>query len=657
MAADHESTAEEILCRAPQRVEQSLAEVSGITAAVAEAARIGAWELDPPSGKMRWSKETFRIHEVPPAHPLSLGSALRFFPGTGRNTLEQAIQAAIESGTPFDVTLPFVSARGTRRWLRVLGIAGPSDGGTRPVSGAYQDVTETCRLQERLQRTIRGTQDAVWEQDLETDEVWISDRFRQLLSHDESTLPAAPDLFEQLLHPGDKASFAAERAAHLISEVPFDLEVRLRTRGGAYKWVGVRAAAQGATTGTAATLSGSIRDLTRARADAEALIAAKETAADASRVKSAFLANMSHEIRTPMNGVLGMTELLLDTTLTQTQRELGETIQSSAKSLLRILNDVLDFSKIEAGKLDIEQAPFDLHRCVEDVATILRLQAQQKSIDFRVEIDPATPRHVVGDGNRLRQVLFNLCGNAVKFTTEGGVNVAVFPVAREAPASAIRVEVRDTGIGMSAQSRARIFNPFTQADASITRDFGGTGLGLSIVQRLITLMGGEIDVESEPGRGSVFGVTLPLAASEPPASPATNARPRGRFRGRVLVVEDNEVNQKIVERCLTRLGCEVHIACDGRAGVDAWTREHFDLVLMDVQMPIMDGLTATSEIRRRTGMRPRTPIVALTAGAMTGDLQRCLDAGMDAMLTKPLEVDRLEEALERFGLRVPPGGG
>ena len=650
MDADYVSTIEPVMVPLPAR-RPAVAEVSSISGAVAEAARIGAWELNPSTGKLTWSRETYRIHEVPAEHPLSLSDSLRFFAGAARTMMENAVKAAIEQGTAFDMTVPFVSARGTRLWLRVLGIAERAAGMTICVSGAYQDVTPTQLIQERLRRTILGTQDGVWEQDLETDDVWISPRFRQLLGHDESSLPSSPDLFERLLHPEDRTSFAAERAAHLISEVPFDIEVRLRTRDGTYKWVGVRAAAQSAAAGTPATLSGSIRDLTRARAAEEALISAKEAAAEASRVKSAFVANMSHEIRTPMNGVLGMTELLLDTELNTTQREFGETIRSSATALLRVLNDVLDFSKIEAGKLEIERAPFELRKCIEDVGSIMGLQASRKGIEFVVNVDTGTPPRVVGDSHRLRQILVNLCGNALKFTSCGKVTVEVFPIASPPAEPRIRFEVRDTGIGMSPETRARLFSPFMQADASITRDFGGTGLGLSIVHRLIDLMEGHIEVESEPGYGSTFSFVLPLSAVVEETSVVTpRADARNQFQGHVLVVEDNEVNQKIARRFLERFGCDVTVAADGRAGLAAWAAGHVDLILMDVQMPVMDGLSATREIRRRTGMRARTPVVALTASAMTGDLERCLDAGMDGLLAKPLETIRLQEVLERFGL-------
>jgi CheY-like chemotaxis protein/HPt (histidine-containing phosphotransfer) domain-containing protein len=328
---------------------------------------------------------------------------------------------------------------------------------------------------------------------------------------------------------------------------------------------------------------------------------------------------------------------------------------------LTILNDILDFSKIEAGKLQLERIPFDLRQCVNDVGAMMATQAAAKGLRFSVVVDPALPINVLGDPNRLRQVLVNLCGNAIKFTRDGSVRMEAFALAQQGGRALLSFEVRDTGIGMAPETIERLFQPFTQADASTTRFFGGTGLGLSIVRRLVELMGGRIAVLSAPGSGSTFTFTLPLetavtTAEEPPEPEASFGDRPEQFAGStVLVVEDNEVNRDVAERFLRRFGCTVIAVSDGKAALEACALRDFDLILMDVQMPVMDGLTATRELRKREMAGSRTPIVALTASAMSGDLERCLAAGMDGLLTKPLAVARLREVLLKY-VRRSDGG-
>ncbi|MCP5155561.1 MAG: response regulator [Ectothiorhodospiraceae bacterium] len=384
---------------------------------------------------------------------------------------------------------------------------------------------------------------------------------------------------------------------------------------------------------------------------AEELELARRSAEQADRAKTRFLANMSHEIRTPMNGVLGMAELLEEETDAEERSRSLTTLKRSARALLGIIDSVLDLSKIEADMLRLEQAPFVPASVVDDVCHLFAANARRGGITIEREICPLADTRAVGDSHRLRQVLTNLTSNAVKFTERGWVRIAVRAVSEDDTALTLRFAVRDTGPGIPRDALARVFDAFEQADTSTTRRHGGTGLGLAISRRLVRLMGGEMRVESTVGEGSEFSfeLALPKAAGELPSRPRVPAAAGEADGLRVLVVEDNAVNQLVAGRFLRRLGCDWEAVPSGGPAVEACTRDSYDLVLMDCEMPGMDGFEATRRIRaaERRGGRPRLPVVALTAHAMSEHRERALACGMDDFLTKPFTIEQLCDVLSR----------
>jgi len=394
--------------------------------------------------------------------------------------------------------------------------------------------------------------------------------------------------------------------------------------------------------------SGYIQELwvRRAYASRKIVDEARQLADAANRAKSEFLATMSHEIRTPLNGVLGMAQAMALDPLSERQRERLEVIGQSGEMLLAILNDILDLSKIEAGKLDLDEADFDLAALAQGVGATFRPLAQGRNLDFRLEITPEVGGVWRGDALRVRQVLHNLISNAVKFTSAGSVEVRI-----DVADGAILIVVADTGIGMSPDHIGRLFDKFVQADSSMTRRYGGTGLGLAICRELCSAMGGEIRAESEPGRGSRFSVRLPLPRGREgaaiPRPPAEEERPADDRGLRILAAEDNAVNQLILKTLLGQVGLEPTIVDNGQDAVTAWEQERWDLILMDVQMPVMDGVTATRQIRGREagGARTPTPIIALTANAMSHQVRDYLAAGMNAVVVKPIQVEQLFDAI------------
>ena len=538
-------------------------------------------------------------------------------------------------------------------------------------------LTETLLKQtaDRLMLATRAGDVGVWDWDITNDVmVWDEQMFR-LYGIEEGQFRHAPGAWKKKLHPEDRERALEECRAALSGEKSFDTEIRVVRPDGSIRSVKALAQVERDGNGKPLRMIGTNWDITAQKQTADALLASnlqlqKETqrannlaieAEKATVAKSQFLANMSHEIRTPMNGVIGMNQLLLETELTPEQRGYVEVAQDSGRTLLSLIDEILDLSKIEAGKITLEDADFCLKHTVEEMLEPLRIQAGAKGLQMVSRFSPDIPESLRGDAQRLRQVLTNLIGNAIKFTDQGEISVEAKLDSRSENAASIRFTVTDTGIGIPEDRIPALFSPFVQADASTTRKYGGTGLGLAISKQLVEMMGGTIGVSSWLGRGSTFRFTANfgrvVAAQDQSTAkpgffkqqksidPAANALPRGHGE-LVLIAEDNPTNQQVILAQLKKLGYEAKVAANGVEAVEAVEREKFDLVLMDCQMPLMDGYEATRRIRQ--SIHPPIPIIALTANAMNPDRARCLREGMDEYLAKPVELRDLATVIAKW---------
>ncbi|MFZ1988365.1 MAG: ATP-binding protein, partial [Alphaproteobacteria bacterium] len=518
------------------------------------------------------------------------------------------------------------------------------------VTDRHRHAIEIAEDQERLRAALAIGDAAVWELDLVTRRFYGSERLAEFAGRDHVDGAWVHD-FVSSLHPDDVAGFRAASQDFWRGDTDrAAVDVRVRQKNGSYRWLRSYIAVMGKQDGKPRRLIGFLKDIESVKEAELAARDAEERALAANAAKSQFLATMSHEIRTPMNGVLGMASALEASSLNPDQREMLAIIQSSGEDLLALLNDLLDMSKAESGKIELNEVEFYLPDLIGKVAALFSESAQAKRTSLTVEIAPSAQVHLKGDAMRIRQVLNNLISNAVKFTDGGTITVSAERVSEDAGAQTI-IKVADTGIGIAADQLDRVFEPFVQLDPGIRRRYEGTGLGLSICRRLVERMRGSITVCSQPGKGSVFRVMLPLQelrATQSTAPAADPPRERGHVDAlRILVAEDNRKNQIVIEKVLSATGATLFFADDGQQAFERWRENAVDLVLMDVRMPVADGIWAAREIRvhERKDGRVRTPIIALSADATAEGVLEALDAGMDAHVSKPIQVRPLLETI------------
>jgi PAS domain S-box-containing protein len=652
-----------------KRVEQALRESEDRFRIMADGCPEMLWVTDA-TGAVRFVNGALRDYFNKRSEEFEDSNWLRVMHESDGPAYFQAFNDALEQRQAFRCEARVRRRDGEYRWIESR--AQPrfsSDGEFLGYVGLSTDITERKEAEaglrsseEKFRQFADNLGEVLWmHSPVENRVLYINPAFERVWGRSRDEVYADPAAWFESIEPEDRANVAGMWPPERDQQ-PYVAEYRIRTPAGQVKWIRDKVLPIRGENGDVERRIGIAEDITQAKEAVMAMTAAKEAADAANRAKSEFLANMSHEIRTPINGVIGMTGLLLDTELTAEQREYAQIVRSSGESLLAVINDILDFSKVEAHKLDLDLQDFELDSALAATVQVLLPMCADQGVTLAYRIAPDVPASLRGDCGRLRQVLVNLAANAVKFTPRGQVTIRA---ELDTPA-VIRFSVEDNGIGIPGDRRSDIFKAFTQVDGSLTRKYGGTGLGLAICKQLVELMGGEIGVESELGKGSTFWFTVgfeaaPSAGSEHECAWAAQrpdhrdaavrirTTPSNRAR-RILVAEDNAINQRVATAILNNLGYRADVVANGRESIQALRSIPYDLVFMDCQMPEMNGYDAATRIRDpQSGvLNAKVPIVALTAHAMKGDREKCVAAGMDDYIAKPLQVAALKNMLEKW---------
>jgi PAS domain S-box-containing protein len=626
-------------------------------------AGMGSWKVNVEKQEAQISENMYHLLGLKPdGQPISVVQMISQTHKEDRPKLLQAIMDTEKRGVPFNSTfrIQVLNREEVSGWCWLQGDGEPifdDNGKVVEVSGTYLDITSTMDYQLRLNDILEGTNAGTWNWDLKTTELVINERWAEIIGRTLDELqPVTIQTWKDHVHPEDLKVASVSLEQHFSRELSYyDVEFRQPHKDGHWVWVNARGkVVEWSDDGKPLRMSGTHLDITRRKVIEQELVRSKEVAESANRSKSLFLAHMSHEIRTPLNAILGMNEVLLESSLSSEQRSHLQISKNAGETLLAQINDVLDLSKIEAGQIDLTVIDFNIRKLVENTASLQSLVAQDKGINFKIILEQDIPRHVKGDPDRLRQVLLNLLSNAIKFTSSGGV---VFTISQEED-NQICFTVQDSGIGISKEKLAHVFKPFAQADTTTTKNFGGTGLGLTICKQLVEAMSGKIELESQLGEGSTFQVFLPLPPSTlQRRSKVSNDPEQISFNAKldkksltILLVDDADENRMVISAYLKHSPHKILEVENGAEAVEVFQEKNVDLILMDMMMPVMDGYDATRAIReheRASGTQP-IPIIALTAQALKEDLKKTIDVGCDIYLTKPVRKTLLIEAIDRF---------